>query len=284
MITAIAMPWAVEKPGGVQHRRTALRCPHWEAGKLIAAGVDLPQSGGEGLDLAGQAGASRVGVAELVQPAFAGRGRRGERTVLGEHHESRGDGGIGQLDLGDQQARPNRLGQVRSQAADVALLFAREHGARLPVQTDIAPADAAHAQHRAQLVGETQRGEDVAMAGAGLHLAARRLGEGSHTEGIAGQRGPFVDVVLAELVLDEVRDGLGGDVLLVCLGEEQRRRVDRRPEGGVERHGPVQPRQDAVAQSVRRQARAADLDDRPGEVLECHARPHFARGDSKCPA
>jgi hypothetical protein len=142
------------------------------------------------------------------------------------------------------------------------------------VQADVAPAGAADPEHRSQLVAETERAEDVAVAGACLHVASGRLEERAHARSLPRERRPLVHVVAEELVPDEVGNRFGGDLLLVRLGEEKCRRIDCRPEGRIEGHGPAQSRQHLIPERLRRKTGPADLDDRAGQVLEHWAPLH----------
>src|SRR5215211_7612273 len=108
---------------------------------------------------------------------------------------------------------------MRCQPMYVVDLLPREGSGRLAVQADVAPAGAADPEDRSQLVPETERPKDVAVTAACLHVASRRLGERANSQALPRQIRPLVHVLVEELVLDEVGNRLGGDLLLMRLGE-----------------------------------------------------------------
>ena len=169
-----------------------------------------------------------------------------ERPVWRHHDQPRRVRDIGELGCRDQQACPDPFREMWRQPVDVVDLPPGERSTRLAVEADVAPAGAADAQHRPQLVAEAEWLEDVAVAGARLQLTVSRLGEGAHAQTLPRERRPLVHVLIEELVLDEVWNRLGRKLLLVRLGEEERRRIDGCPEGRIEGHRSAQPRQDPI--------------------------------------
>jgi hypothetical protein len=141
---------------------------------------------------------------------------------------------------------------VRGEVLDKPHLVRRERRlGDLAMQADVAPAGVAHPQHRAQLVLQAQRREDVPVTATPRRVTAGRLHQCAHACWVAGQVGPLVDVLVQELVLDEIGAGFLRQFLAVGLGEQQRGRVRSRPPQRVDGHSLPQSRQYRGPEPVR---------------------------------
>ena len=95
-----------------------------------------------------------------------------------------------------QQAHPDAFADVRGEPTDEPhLVRGKGPTARFPVQAEIAPADTPYPQHRAKLVLQAERRENVAVASAARRAALGRLRE-VRTPRLRGQLGPLVDVIV----------------------------------------------------------------------------------------
>jgi hypothetical protein len=171
-------------------------------------------------------------------------GRRDEGAIRRHQDEPPGIRDRRVLDTRSEEACADPLRQMRSQPPHEARLLSRERSAHPPVQADETTTGAAHPEDGAQLVAETERPEDVAVARARVDVTPRRFDVGAHVAyWISRQRRPLVDVVVEELVVDELRESVGRDLLLVRLREQKRRGIDRRPEGrrSIRRSTPLLP-------------------------------------------
>jgi hypothetical protein len=131
------------------------------------------------------------------------------------------------------QALPAAVAEVRSEAADQAHLGGGESVRRVgAVQAQVAPAAGRGDQRGAQLITQAQRRHDLAVPGAGRPLAAGGRVQRRDVPGAHGERCKLVDIVAAELVVQEPGRRPGQRVLGGRAGEQQRRRV-----GGGEEHG-----------------------------------------------
>ena len=158
-----------------------------------------------------------------------------------------------------QHGLPQCVRDVRGDAADhVGLGGAEAERAVLAVQAEVAPAVAADDQRGAQLVAEPGRSHDVAVARA---RAPRAAGGGVQRPDVPGrphQLGERVDVVPAQLVVEEQRGHRDERVLAVGAGEQQGLGVGGREERGVDRHHSAQRAQDLPLQLGDVEAAAAD--------------------------
>lgn len=155
------------------------------------------------------------------------------------------------------------------------------------METNVAPADVARAEHGAQLIREAEWLEDVPVATTLAEITAGRIEQRPHALPVTRQLGPFVVVAAKELVLDEVGAGLFGNFLSIRAREQERRRINRRPPQRVNRHRPPQQRQHTGPQRIRIEPRTARLRDHHRKVLESRPRHHypsFAFGGSTCAA
>lgn len=149
-----------------------------------------------------------VGLAELLQPVLAAGGLGDDGPVGADHDKAGRVRGVGELNTRDEKARADAFCEMRGQAPHEHDLVSRESRPGAAVQTHTAPGDAADTQYRPQLVAEPHRPRDLAVARAGVHVAAGGFGQSSHTDGIGRERRPLVHVVVEELVVDEERNGL----------------------------------------------------------------------------
>jgi hypothetical protein len=92
---------------------------------------------------------------QLPEPAVAGSGRRDERTVVAEQEDTGAIGLDARIDRSDQERSAQALTDVRCQARDqTRFAFGETAGSVFAVDAEEAPALAAGAEHRAQLVAE----------------------------------------------------------------------------------------------------------------------------------
>ena len=94
---------------------------------------------------------------------------------------------------------------MRCDPVDELLLLRSEHGSSLTVEAHESPHGAASAKHRAKLIGQTKRFEDVAIASAAFQPAIRCRGQRAHPGSVVRELGPLVHVIRQKLVVDEVR-------------------------------------------------------------------------------
>ena len=189
--------------------------------------------------------------AQVLEPPAGGIVHPGHGAVCGEHDHTGSVRRVVHVAGLAQQAHPQALGEVRGEALHEPRLVPRERRlGGLAMQADVTPAGVPDPQHRAQLVLQAERREDVPVPVAPGRVAAGRLDQRAHARRIAGQIGPLVDVLVQELVLDEIRARALRQFLAVGPGEQQRGRVCGCPPQRVDRHGLPQPRQDGRPQRV----------------------------------
>jgi hypothetical protein len=130
----------------------------------------------------------------------------------------------------------------------------------LPVQAQVAPTLRAGDQCGAQLVAQAERSHDFAVPRAGWTVAPGRVVQRSDVPRRAGQRGEPVDVLAAELVVQEQPRRGVERILGVCAGEQQRLRIGGRDEGGVDGHGSAEAAQHLLLHPADVEARVTVAD------------------------
>ena len=173
---------------------------------------------------------------------------------------------------------------VRGEAADqVGLGGGEAERAVLAVQAQVAPAVAADDQRGAQLVAEPDRAHDVAVARARAPRAAGGGVQRPHVPGRAHQLGEGVDVVPAQLVVEEQRGHRDERVLAVRAGEQQGLGVGGREERRVDRHRAAQRGEHLPLQLGDVQAAAADAQHRAFGARGAHGFQCRGRGRARKP-
>ena len=158
----------------------------------------------------------------------------------------------------------------------------RDRGSVAPASLGVIRQPHCHQQSAEIRIAETKRSKELSVAWTRVRIASGRLDERPHADAVSSERRPLVDVVVDELVVDEIRNRAGRDLLLLRLSEEKRRRVDGRPEGCIEGNRPPEPWEQALPELQGRQTGPAEVDDRPGEVLVGEALLH-GDGHAKTP-
>jgi len=154
---------------------------------------------------------------------------------------------------------------------DEALFLGREDGSSFAVEAHESPHRTTCPEHGSQLVGEPQWFEDVSIPRTACELSIGRRNQSSHPGSIAGQLRPLIHVISQELVLDEVRARIAGQLLSVCLGVEEGGGVYGRPPESVHRNGLTQAGKHRSAQGIGLESGPAGLDDHSDQVVECRA-------------
>src|ERR1019366_7280422 len=174
----------------------------------------------------------------------------------------------GDVDARDEMAGANPFPDMGGDPLDEEDLLSGKRSTDLAMNAHVAPAHAAAPKHCPQLVAETKRPEDVPVAWTRVWIAGGRFDERPHADAVPSERRPLVHVVVDELVGNEIRNRACRNLLLLRLGEEKRCRIDGRPESCVERHHPPEPWEHALPELRGQQTGPAEVDDRPGDVLE----------------
>ena len=160
---------------------------------------------------------------------------------------------------------------MRCDPVDETLFLWRENCSSFAVEAHESPHGTTSPKHRAELVGEPQRFEDVSIARAACEFSVGRRNQRSHSGSIAGQLRPLVHVIAQELVLHEVRPCIARYFLAVGLGEEEGGGVYGRPPEGVHGNRLAKPRKHRRAQGIGLEPGPAGLDDDRDHVVECGA-------------
>ena len=261
-------------PGGVQDRPAAGSGPYPQPGHRRSRGIQMAEPGRQRRDLDRKIRSVRP-AAQVLEPPARGIVHPGHSAVCAEDDQPRAVRRVFQVAGLPQQARPQALGEVRGEALHEPRLVPRERRlGDFAMQADVTPAGVPHPQHRAQLVLQPQRREDVPVPLTPRGVPAGRLHQRAHACRVAGQLGPLVDVLAQELVLDEIGAGFLRQFLAVGLGEQQGRRVRGRPPQCVDGHRFPQSRQDRRPERVRVQPRPAGPDDCGGEIVERRTGEH----------
>src|SRR6187200_3678449 len=103
------------------------------------------------------------------------------------------------------------------------------------MQAKVAPAAGGCDERGSEFITEAQRRHDVAISGAGMAITTTGRVERRHMAGASGQRLKLVHVVMAELVVNELIGHIDEWIFGECAGEQQRSRVCRGEEDGVDR-------------------------------------------------
>ena len=261
-------------PGGVQDRPAAGSGAYPQPWHRRSRGIQMTEPGCQRRDLDRKIRPVRS-AAQVLEPPARGIVHPGHSTVCAEDDQPGAVRRVFQVAGLPQQARPQTLGEVRGEALHKPRLVPRERRlGLLAMQADVTPAGVPHPQHRAQLVLQPQRREDVPVTVTLRRVTAGRLHQRAHACRVAGQFGPLVDVLVQELVLDEIGAGFLRQFLAVGLGEQQGRRVRGRPPQRVDGHGLPQSRQDRGPEPVCVQPRPAGPDYSGGEIVERRTGEH----------
>ena len=166
------------EPGRVDHDPAAGSGSHPQARRWGVRVDGAAQLGDDGVQLDRQQ-AIGCRVAQLVEPDIRRPVAADERAVIREQDETRCVRALHDR-VPHEQAEPDPLRQVRGDASDEPGLRRREAVRPLTVEAHVAPARPAGAQRDAQLVGQPERPEDVAVARAPLEISSGRLDQRAH--------------------------------------------------------------------------------------------------------
>lgn len=103
------------------------------------------------------------------------------------------------------------------------------------MQAKVAPAAGGCDERGSEFIAEAQRRHDVAISGAGMAITASGCVERRHMAGASGQRLKLVHIVMAELIVNELIGHIDEWIFGERAGEQQRSRVCRGEEDGVDR-------------------------------------------------
>ena len=219
--------------------------------------VGRREGGGHGVDAHRQRQVGGAVPDEREEGVGLGRAGHQLHPFVEEHHARTA------LFVGHRPVQQHGLAQgvrdVRGDPADdLGLGGGEAERAVLAVQAQVAPAVAADDQRGAQLVAEPDRTHDVAVARARAPRAAGGGVQRPDVPGRAHQLGERVDVVPAQLVVEEQGRHRDQRVFAVRAGEQQGLGVSGGEERGVDRHHAAQRGEHLPLQLGDVEAAAAD--------------------------